>query len=328
MKLMIAAKVGGVTGRRLVKLMSGNAESAAKRYMKGFAQNTSPQGQPDITSIIGRSISGGLPVQGSQRTLRSMLRLMRFVARYFTALVCSWYLFTFGWLIERNRVLMYSILRHFGLWRDTEAVLQLLPVVKPSDVVPMDGPLELYEPVAANGNVTLLELTILVRSVLKVRPANLLEIGTFDGRTTLNLAANAPADARICTLDLPQNVEPGLEVAAHDHLFIDKPAPGARFKASPHASKIEQLLGDSAKFDFSPWADKVNWMFIDGAHSAEYVRNDSRIAREVIAPGGWIFWHDYGVWDGVTEALNGLKDDPWFSGLQHIEGTCLVVLKT
>ena len=252
-----------------------------------------------------------------------MSRLFRFAARYFTALVSSWYLFSFGWLKATNRALIQTINVHFGF--GPRKPPESLPVIRPADLLPLDGPLELIEPVAADGNVSLLELVILARSVVLAQPACLLEIGTFDGRTTLNIAANAPEGARVLTLDLPAESPTDLDIAEGDRRYIDKPAPGARFKGSPHAGKIEQLLGDSAGYDFSALVGKVNWMFIDGAHSAEYVRNDSELARKLMAPGGWVFWHDYGVWDGVTLALNELD---WGSGLVHVEGTSLAVLKT
>lgn len=254
-----------------------------------------------------------------------MSKFGRFVPRYFTAAVCSQYLFAIGWLKPRNRALIHSINAHFGF--GPRKVAPTLPVVKPGELFALNGPLELHEPVAADGNVSLLELTILARSVALAQPRCLFEIGTFDGRTTLNLAANAPADARVLTLDLPAQAATGLEVADGDRRYIDKPASGARFAGHPLASRISQLYGDSATFDFAPYAGQVNWMFIDGAHSADYVRKDSQTAKALVKAGGWVFWHDYGVWDGVTEALNALASEPWFAGIRHIEGTSLAVLQ-
>lgn len=254
-----------------------------------------------------------------------MSRFLRFFPRYFTAALCSQYLFTFGWLKSRNRALIHSINAHFGFGPST--IAPTLPVVKPGELLALNGPLELHEPVAADGNVSLLELTILARSVALAQPRCLFEIGTFDGRTTLNLAANAPADARVLTLDLPAQAATGLAVADGDRRYIDKPASGARFAGHALAARITQLYGDSATFDFAPYAGQVDWMFIDGAHSAEYVRKDSQTAKALVKTGGWVFWHDYGVWDGVTEALNALASEPWFTGIRHIEGTSLAVLQ-
>lgn len=257
-----------------------------------------------------------------------MAKLARFAVRYLTAALCSQYLFAFGWLKTRNRALLRTINVHFGF--DGQRVRPTLPLVGAGELLALalDGPLSLHEAVAADGNVSLLELTILARSVVLSQPRVLFEIGTFDGRTTLNLAANAPSDGHVSTLDLPPQTGTGLAVADGDRRYIEKPASGARFSGSPFAARITQLYGDSATFDFKPHAGKVEWMFIDGSHSAEYVRNDSKVARELMAPsGGWIFWHDYGAWEGVTQALNELARDPWYAGLTHIEGTSLAVLR-
>jgi hypothetical protein len=74
---------------------------------------------------------------------------------------------------------------------------------------------------------------------------------------------------------------------------------------------------------------KCGWVFVDAAHSYEYVLNDSKVAlRALSSEGGVIFWHDYGPWDGVTRALNELRmSAPAFAQLQHIEGTSLAILR-
>jgi hypothetical protein len=64
-------------------------------------------------------------------------------------------------------------------------------------------------------------------------------------------------------------------------------------------------------------------VFIDGSHSYDYVINDSRRALELLRDGrGLIIWHDYGVWPGVTRALNDLRrDDPMFANLRRVIDT-------
>ena len=60
-----------------------------------------------------------------------------------------------------------------------------------------------------DGNMAPHELETVASIVATVKPKRIFEIGTFDGRTTLNMALNAP-DAQIYTLDLPAS-----GVAAH-----------------------------------------------------------------------------------------------------------------
>jgi hypothetical protein len=88
--------------------------------------------------------------------------------------------------------------------------------------------------------------------------SNLFEIGTFDGRTTLNLALNSPARCTIYTLDLPPDLRTIFSLAEGERHMVDKPKPGSRYERHrgtyPSAiGKIHHLLGDSAAFDFSPF---------------------------------------------------------------------------
>ena len=67
-------------------------------------------------------------------------------------------------------------------------------------------------------------------------------------------------------------------------------------------------------------------MFIDGSHSYDYVRNDTKKALEILAPGGVVLWHDFVPgWPGVMEYLDELGAR---LPLQRIEGTALVYLDT
>lgn len=59
----------------------------------------------------------------------------------------------------------------------------------------------IWEAKKNNGNVRISELAILAALAERCRDgSNIFEIGTFDGRTTLNLALNAPESCNIHTL--------------------------------------------------------------------------------------------------------------------------------
>ena len=65
-------------------------------------------------------------------------------------------------------------------------------------------PVELTETAKSDGNVRLSELAILALAAREAVPGSeIVEIGTFDGRTALNLAINARPGVSIATLDLP-----------------------------------------------------------------------------------------------------------------------------
>lgn len=193
-----------------------------------------------------------------------------------------------------------------------------------------DVPIRLREPVSADGNVTLLELAILNALVAVRQPRRIFEIGTFDGRTALNFAANAPL-ATVHTLDLPPAVEPALPVHPDDRQFIRRSQDGERgrrFRGAPEEKRIVQLHGDSARFDYGAFSGAIDFVFVDGSHSYEYVLSDSRNALAMAAPGSLIVWHDYGEWEGVTRALNELHaTQPRFAALRHVGETTLALLE-
>jgi hypothetical protein len=182
----------------------------------------------------------------------------------------------------------------------------------------------------SDGNVSLGELGILAQAAAGIPAGSeVIEIGTFDGRTTVNLAANAPAGSPIFTLDLPPQQPTLLRLDVGERQYVEKPRPGARFAQGRQSSsgpeqRITQLFGDSATFDWSKHYAKAGLVFVDGSHAYDYVQADSAIAMQLVGGGGAVVWHDYGVWEGVTRALEELEQAGTV-GLRHIRGTSLVL---
>src|SRR5437764_2176273 len=165
----------------------------------------------------------------------------RFAKRYVTAVAGASYALTLGIRESRHRALIHQIARHFGY---REGMPPRLPTVSINQVTASSTPIVLPEPIAQDGNVTLLELTALARLVREREPRRIFEIGTFDGRTTLTLAANAPDDAVVETLDLPRDMPTRLAIERADRSYVDKPQSGSRFHGTTAARKITQLYGD------------------------------------------------------------------------------------
>jgi len=203
-----------------------------------------------------------------------------------------------------------------------------LPQVPWSQVL-TGNPIELIETDKSDGNVRLSELGVLALAATGVSPGcEIIEIGTFDGRTALNLAINAGEGVSIATLDLPHDQASALAIEASERRYVDKPASGARLRAcdaawQAAAKRVTQMYGDSATFDWTPHQGKAGLVFVDGSHAYEYAKKDSETALRLVGPGGIILWHDYGVWPGVTEALEELEASRHL-GLVNIKGTSLV----
>lgn len=267
-----------------------------------------------------------------------MLRILQFLRRYVIAAVANLFLALFGWL-PRYRAACYETAYQLG-WRrrpepePSEPSALLIPVVSVKELIPDPPRVRVLEQEAASGNVSEYELLVIAQLIADRKPAACFEIGTFDGRTTLNMAANAGSQCRLYTLDLPvdQLDRTAHEIAHGDAAFIRKPSSGKRFVGTPWEKQIAQLFGDSATFNFSPYEGKMNVVFVDGSHSYEYVKADTATALKLIKPeGGMILWHDYGSrwWKDLTRAMNELYAEvPLLRGMRHIKGTALVVLET
>jgi hypothetical protein len=85
---------------------------------------------------------------------------------------------------------------------------------------------------------------------------------------------------------LPSLGQTALATASGDEQFHLGRQSGAIWKGSAAAAKIKQLWADSAHFDEQPYRDRMDLVFVDTAHSYEYVRNDSGKALSMVRRGG------------------------------------------
>lgn len=259
-------------------------------------------------------------------------RTCGFFLKYLSALFFMAYVFLGGFILRANRDLLCTIIEHFKeRHREKSCVPLIIPEVKIEQVLKTDHPIRILEPVSAKGNVSLLELCCINQLIREFNPCRLFEIGTFDGRTALNIAANSRAEAVVYTLDLPREKmnSTALTLDERDLCLVDKERPGTRYSGYPESKKIVQLFGDTAAFDFRPYYGSMDFIFIDGSHAYDYALNDTKVALKLLNKGkGVILWHDYmGPFDGVRKALNGFygKEES-FKGMRYIGNTTLAIL--
>jgi predicted O-methyltransferase YrrM len=180
--------------------------------------------------------------------------------------------------------------------------------------------------ISVDGNVTLDELVFICALARKLKARRIVEIGTFDGNTALQLALNTGDEARIFTLDLPVGARAIYENDEHDLRYVaSERRIKRRFVGTAVEGKITQCYGNSLEYDFAKFTDggKPDYIFIDAGHSYECVRNDSQKSLSVLAEGGVIVWQDYGTtWPGVYQYLVELSAA---RKLTHIADTSLVV---
>lgn len=146
------------------------------------------------------------------------------------------------------------------------------------------------------------------------------EIGTYNGLTALTLAINLPK-SRIHTLDIPINQAPTLPLERNDASHI-LARTDMVYSGQEEENRIVQHLGDSATFDFSDFHNTCDLVYIDGAHSYEYVASDTKSARRLANSNGIIVWDDY--WRNVPDVPRFLHSLPQ-GGMFRVPNTRLVV---
>lgn len=258
-----------------------------------------------------------------------LVRTVSFIRPYIVALAGSIVLFTGGWLTRRGRAIIVELCRQFGYDHITRESPQL-PRVSVDALSPDSTRVAIAAVDSVDGNVTDRELMTIARLVVSLEAKDIFEFGTFDGRTTLNLANNAGTASRVVTLDLPaaQALSTTAPLHPHEMRYAKKATSGARYRGTDAERNITQLYGDSGTFDLSPYRGAMDLVFVDGSHAYRYVVNDSLHALEMLKPGGTIVWHDYARWDDVTRALNELRQArAEFADLAWIEGTTLAILR-
>jgi len=263
--------------------------------------------------------------------MSSLKKAISFVSIFLFSAIATAYLFLGGFVLGKNRTILYKIANHFGGFSlNPFKPIGRIPSISISELLQEDEAIRLLEPEASDGNVNELELIVLNQLIKTRLPDVLFEIGTFDGRTTLNMAANIGEQGKVFTLDLPPDAisKTRLSLESDDKTYIEKSESGSKFQQSPYREKIVQLFGDSAEFDFTEYLGNIDLVFVDGSHSYEYVINDSVKALSLLkSRGGTVVWHDYDTWNGVTNALDYLLlNDSRFNGIRRIRNTSLVIL--
>lgn len=177
-------------------------------------------------------------------------------------------------------------------------------------------------------NCSVYELLVLALIARTFNPKRVFEIGTFDGRSSLAMAANVAPDAEVFTLNLPPEPPPTRPDGAlgFDEQLATKVTSGHRWKGHAEAARITQLFGNSLTFDFSPY-NPCQLIFIDGGHAESIVRSDTRKCLEIIdRTRGVILWHDATRY-GVKPALESLAAGARGHKIHLIEGTSIAILQ-
>jgi hypothetical protein len=154
-----------------------------------------------------------------------------------------------------------------------------------------------------DGGLPLSDAMALLTVLRDRRPRSIVEIGTFRGETTRLLALNCP-EATVHTVDLPPAFDVAKDVGAlqldDPHLIAQRSRIGEAHRGMPN---VVQHFADTAAWTWEP-VQGADFFFIDGAHTYDYVRNDTCRALGAAARPATIVWHDVdAVHPGVVRRL-------------------------
>lgn len=193
---------------------------------------------------------------------------------------------------------------------------ELFPEYDVSDDLMSPGDLSRHD-----WNVRLDEKIYIGLLIKAMEARQIFEIGTFDGGTTKYMAEAAGASAKIYTLDLP----PADFDRTQGPESFSGTQVGRMFRNSSVETRITQLLGDSTRFDYTPYQGKMDFVFVDAAHDYIHGYPDSKNALRLARPGGLVVWHDFDAyWPELVFAVREAARD---CALYRLQGTTLALVR-
>jgi predicted O-methyltransferase YrrM len=139
-------------------------------------------------------------------------------------------------------------------------------------------------PLFAGEDAPLNDVLFLMNAAKGRQAKRILEVGTYRARTTYGLHTNCP-DATLVSYDI--------QVIDCEYRRRLQAAPNVELRLGSFAAAAETLRTEP----------RYDLIFVDGSHQVGAVVEDSRLALEIVAPGGLIIWHDYRPNDYFTAEL-------------------------
>jgi predicted O-methyltransferase YrrM len=149
------------------------------------------------------------------------------------------------------------------------------------------------------------EIVQLLEQLEREKPRVVLEIGTAGGGTLFLFAQVAAADATLISIDLADRLFGGGYHVSRKVLykgFARRRQTIELVRASSHdpgtRQAVERILQGRV----------VDFLFIDGDHTYEGVRQDYLVYRELVRAGGLIAFHDIVPYPPRPESVGGVPD--------------------
>jgi len=149
------------------------------------------------------------------------------------------------------------------------------------------------------GSITENESNLLIRYAAKATN-NIVEIGGFQGRTSIQLANNCDYHVYVIDSWNGNKVDEGV--------YLNKNVFDSNIKAFNLSDRVTGIKGYSVDI-LKTWNKPIGLLFIDGCHTYKAVKNDTKWIEYVIK-GGFIAFHDYSdqYKDRVVKAVDEVKN--------------------
>ncbi len=169
-------------------------------------------------------------------------------------------------------------------------------------------------------SVSVIEFTCLVLLMKRAEAARVFEFGTYMGVSITQMVLNLPPQGAAYTLDLPETTQGTVySIADPDEAALTLEKRKGSLVPADLKSHVTFLQQDSAAFDPSPYEGRIDFVFVDGAHAYNYVKNDSEKGWRMLRSGGIMAWHD--VRSADPDVVRCLIDSPYQPS--RIQGTSL-----
>jgi predicted O-methyltransferase YrrM len=176
---------------------------------------------------------------------------------------------------------------------DPVADVRQIPTINVLDICPGTQRWALQSFPSVGASVSPMECAVLASLSHLVKARRVFEFGTYKGVSTTQLALNIGEDGMVFTRDLPED---------HPAYSLPIPKPEERQIAAEGGKgiliprdlldRVTFLRSDSATFDETAYLGTIDLVFVDGAHSYEYVKNDTEKGWRMLRSGGVLAWHD------------------------------------
>lgn len=187
------------------------------------------------------------------------------------------------------------------------ARISIAQICKKNDLV------NIFHPIDDRGGMTIQEISYLILISKSFDVKHVLEIGSFRGRTSLNLVRNKQ-NLKLYTLDLPEGIsdDKDLQFRLKNTDKVQAFDDNKNYYLNKYKDSIEgqsyAFHGDSAIFDFDIFKVKFDMIIIDASHKYENVLIDSENAIKYLNKNGIIIWHDYSIAHiEVVKAIHKIK---------------------